>query len=66
MVARDEMIEGYGDGLRDTRDVPPAQSNRSEAYWHGWKNGRDDRLGQPRALASELRKQAAMLAAAQE
>ena len=53
--AEEELVEGYMDGFKDTRDALPELSNRSEAYQHGWLNGRDDRIGQPRASASELR-----------
>lgn len=66
IIAADEMIEGYSDGLTDVRTDPPAMSNRSPAYWHGWLNGRDDRIGKPRSSAMSLRSRAAMLEAAQE
>ena len=35
-----EIVEGYYDGL-DGDDEPG--DNRSKAYWHGWRNGRNDR-----------------------
>lgn len=63
MSASDEMIDGYCDGLTDTRNEPPKLSNRSEAYWHGWLNGRDDRIAKPRSSAMSLRSRAAILAA---
>ena len=50
----DSMIEGYFDGLNDTRIDPPPLSNRSYCYQHGWLNGRDDRVKKPRALAATL------------
>lgn len=56
--AEAEMLEGYRDGREDTRDEPPAMSNRSAAYIHGWLNGRDDRCQKPRATAAELRRRA--------
>ena len=45
----DDMVEGYLDGFADDRVDYPALSNRSEAYRHGWLNGRDDRTGKVRA-----------------
>lgn len=57
----DEMVEGYFDGLRDDRSAYPEQSNRSEQYRHGWLNGRDDRLRQPRATAAQIREEAERL-----
>ncbi|MDB6036034.1 MAG: hypothetical protein JWM16_6372 [Verrucomicrobiales bacterium] len=45
----DEMVAGYRDGRADDRDtLPLTLTNRSAAYIHGWLNGRDDRLKQPR------------------
>jgi hypothetical protein len=49
----DEMVDGYRDGRN--LDNPEPSANRSESYRHGFLNGRDDRAGSPRALASELR-----------
>jgi len=37
-----EIVEGYGDGF--SGDAEPGD-NRSKAYWHGWRNGRNDRAG---------------------
>lgn len=54
-MIEDEMTEGYMDGLKARADELDAGSNRSESYRHGWRNGRDDRLGRPRATAGELR-----------
>lgn len=53
MSANDDMIQGYNDGF--DRDAVSPGPNRSASYVHGWKNGRDDRLGTPRATAAELR-----------
>lgn len=58
----EEMYEGYLDGFRDDRDELYA-SNRSAAYQHGWRNGRDDRKRSPRAYAQELREAAALIKA---
>ena len=59
--ANDDMVEGYLDGYKDTRDaLPESLSNRSRSYQHGWLNGRDDRCGKPRASY------AAIFAAAEE
>ena len=52
----DELIEGYLDGLGDSRsELPESLANRSETYRHGWQNGRDDRLGWPRMSAEQIR-----------
>tara|TARA_R110000737_G_scaffold239142_2_gene251172 strand:- start:1875 stop:2264 length:390 start_codon:yes stop_codon:yes gene_type:complete len=56
----DDMIEGYRDGFTDD-PIDSAQdrmSNRSACYSHGWLNGRNDRIGRPRASAATLRSQA--------
>ena len=54
----DEALAGYRDGLNDSRDtLPDSLSNRSEVYRVAWMNGRDDRLGKPRAAASTIRAQ---------
>lgn len=55
MKANDDMVQGYLDGF--DRDALPPGPNRSASYVHGWKNGRDDRLGQPRSTAAVLRVQ---------
>jgi hypothetical protein len=50
------MVEGYRDGFKDDRvEYPDSLLNRGYAYRHGWLNGRDDRVGKPRASADELR-----------
>lgn len=52
----DDMTQGYLEGSQ--QDALPPGPNRSRSYVHGWLNGRDDRLGKPRAPAAELREQA--------
>lgn len=55
----DETLKGYLDGFQDDReDEPPSLTNRTASYRHGWLNGRDDRLGRPRASAEALRRSA--------
>lgn len=53
--AMNEMFEGYLDGFHDSRDEVGEGTNRSDAYVFGWRNGRDDRKGSPRADAQTLR-----------
>lgn len=53
-----DMMDGYFDGLADHRPEYPADSNRSASYAHGWRNGRDDRMKNPRATAQVLREAA--------
>lgn len=62
-IFEQELLDGYFDGKADERDHPPEQSNRTEAYRHGWLNGRDDRVHRPRASAAELRRQCDMIEA---
>ena len=51
-----DLLEGYRDGFRDDREaLPDSLSNRSDMYCFGWQNGRDDRMGHPRASAAVLR-----------
>lgn len=38
-----DIAEGYKDGLAGE---PEPGDNRSKGYWHGWRNGNADRLGQ--------------------
>jgi hypothetical protein len=54
----DEMTRGYMDGFDDDRLDLPESSNYTQQYMHGWRNGRDDRLGVPRAPACHLREKA--------
>lgn len=56
--AEADMVEGYRDG-RDP-NCPEPSSNRSRSYIHGFRNGRDDLRGRPRATAQELRELAEM------
>jgi hypothetical protein len=62
----DEMLEGYMDGLGSDLDELPQGTNRSPGYMHGWRNGRDDRKGKPRAAAAELRSEAEEIRKARE
>lgn len=50
----DDMADGYKDGFQP--DAVPPGPNRSRSYVHGWLNGRDDRIGKPRATAEKIRK----------
>ena len=45
---------GYYDGRRP--DSPEPGPNDHPMYIHGFKNGRDDRSGTPRASAAEIRR----------
>lgn len=55
-----EMVQGYLDGCHAAEiDVPEMPARRGAQYLHGWLNGRDDRIGVPRAVAAELRTMAA-------
>lgn len=53
----DEMLLGYLDGFNP--DSPEPSENRSHSYRHGFANGRDDRAGNPRDTAENLRLAAA-------
>jgi hypothetical protein len=53
--ANADIVDGYFDGREDDRTEYPEASNRSAFYRHGWLNGRDDRIGKPRASAAEIR-----------
>lgn len=50
-----EIFEGYRDGLAA---MPPPGDNRSDSYWHGFRNGQNDRTGKvdedQRALAKAV------------
>lgn len=59
---RADIIDGYFDGREDARAEYPEASNRSAFYRHGWLNGRDDRVGKPRATAQQIRDELAALA----
>ena len=63
-MSEQEMLAGYLDGL--DLDAPEPSTNRCRSYRHGFANGRDDRAGKPRALASVLRLQAEQAIAADQ
>jgi hypothetical protein len=46
-----EMTDGYRDGLDP--DSPEPSANRTQSYWHGFLNGRDDLRRQPRVRGEE-------------
>lgn len=51
-----EIVEGYHDGLAGE---PEPGDNRSQSYWHGWRNGMADKNRIPiddamRQLAHEI------------
>ena len=52
-----EVLDGYRDGLSGE---PEPGDNRSKAYWHGWRNGRNDRAGiaeqSQRELVKDMRR----------
>lgn len=49
---KEEMVEGYLDGFKGE---PEPKGNRSEAYWHGWRNGATDKgFRQPDEAQREL------------
>lgn len=58
-----DIIDGYFDGREDERIEYPEATNRSAFYRHGWLNGRDDRVGSPRASAETIRSELAALVA---
>jgi hypothetical protein len=60
-AAEAQMLEGYRDGFADDREALPAGTNHPIAYVHGWLNGRDDRLSNPRLPAAEIMAQAAAI-----
>lgn len=46
LSGQDEIVEGYLDGFNGS-EMPG--NNRSDGYFHGWKNGRNDRDGKAEA-----------------
>lgn len=53
-----ELVAGYMDGHSSTLIQPPGDDGgRTALYWHGWRNGRDDRMGQPSDSADVKRSQ---------
>lgn len=58
----DEMVRGYMAGLDSGAiELPACHLSEPIAFRHGWLNGRDDRIGQPRELADTLRRRANMI-----
>lgn len=58
----DEMVQGYMDGIDWTSIYEPSWlARKSVSYIHGFKNGMDDRQGNPREKADVLRRRAAMI-----
>jgi hypothetical protein len=55
-MINNEMVDGYLDGL--DKDSPEPNENRSHSYRHGFKNGRDDLMHNPRKQASAIRSDA--------
>ena len=55
---QDEIVQGYLDGFAGE---PEPGDNRSDGYWHGWRNGQNDRAGkvdpEQTALARDLLRQ---------
>jgi hypothetical protein len=49
-----EVVEGYHDGFAADAADPEPGDNRSISYWHGWRNGRSDRLGRVDAAQRQL------------
>jgi hypothetical protein len=57
-----DILEGYLDGFHGG---PEPGSDRSRAYWHGWRNGRTDAgLAEPDAAQRALEEEFALLRAA--
>lgn len=55
----DEMVRGYMAGLKSVHtEMTEWVKRQSVAYRHGWLNGRDDRIGNPRDFADVLRRRA--------
>ena len=45
-----EIVEGYRDGFNGF----PCGDNRSDSYWHGWRNAMTDRGKMPKTDAQAL------------
>lgn len=55
-MTEDEIIEGYYDGLKNE---PEPKGNRSQSYWHGWRNGMvDGRHAKPDEAQRDLARDA--------
>lgn len=62
MDASADMVRGYMAGFNsDSLDLPNCHDFQSAAFRHGWLNGRDDRVGNPRERASVLRARAGLI-----
>lgn len=61
-TAMQDMVRGFWDGFEaESVALPDAAHLESAAYQHGWRNGRDDRIGHLRAPAQTLRERADFL-----
>ncbi len=57
-----DMVRGYLCGFRSSSEMmPPCHAHESAAFKHGWLNGRDDRVQNPRERAAVLRARAEMI-----
>ena len=55
-----EILEGYFDGFHG---APEPGSDRSRAFWHGWRNGRVDAgLAEPDEAYHKLQREFSVLA----
>ena len=62
MKTGNPMVNGYFAGLNSASSEPPqCHENQPAAFKHGWLNGRDDRVGNPRDRADVLRRRAQMI-----
>jgi len=62
MNATADMVRGYAAGYNsECLDLPDCHVRQSPAFRHGWLNGRDDRIGNPRERASVLRARAELI-----
>lgn len=62
MSKLDQMVKGYMDGMDWSSFYEPASlEHKPPAYKHGFRNGMDDRKGQPRDTANVLRRRAEMI-----
>ena len=61
----DDMVAGYLAGFSSgSAELPECHWTKPSAFRHGWLNGRDDRIGQPREPARVLRARADMIVSA--
>jgi hypothetical protein len=57
-----ELVDGYVMGYESSAmTIPECHKNKSAVFKHGWLNGRDDRIGKPRASADSLRRRLGMI-----